>query len=403
MVPPDFLRRLGHARSIVVAIVVVVTWLFGTVPAMALPGESPDSTLMVDGRVRTIVKAGGNIWIGGEFTRVMTRSGSVVANVENLAVFDATTGAFENIAPRLGGSGAEVWDMDLYQSGGFAPRVVIGGKFSGGASQKKNLVVVDGKNGSVVEWYNAPVGKAVLAAPSLGRIYSGGTSLTAFAFSGNKLWTRTKVGINPSLRGHNTPAAYRDMALSGNTIWVACQCDRVDSATDNAKSLIKLNTDGRWDQSFIPQSAGMTATGIAVELIGGNLYLGAGGSDYVASYTTSGSQRWKRDTSGSTQELAYMDEFLVIGGHFVEVADQAGDGCGFRSDNPGTLDPNDECQTRRYLAAYSLSGSLQGWSPSLTGKYNGVWGLEVDGSKLHVGGEFTKVSGVKQTYYARLS
>ena len=98
-----------------------------------------------------------------------------------------------------------------------------------------------------------------------------------------------------------------------------------------------------------------------------------------------------------------MDGLLVIGGHFVEVADQPGDGCGFRSDNPGTLDPNDECQTRRYLAAYSLSGGLHGWSPSLTGRYNGVWGLEVVGSRLHVGGEFTTVSGVKQTFYARLS
>jgi hypothetical protein len=39
----------------------------------------------------------------------------------------------------------------------------------------------------------------------------------------------------------------------------------------------------------------------------------------------------------------------------------------------------------------------------VTGKYNGVWALEVQGSRLHVGGEFTKVSGVKQTFYARLS
>lgn len=383
-------------------IVVAMTLLLGIVPAEALPGESPDSTLMVDGRVRTIVKAGDNIWIGGKFTRVMTRSGSVVANVENVAVFDATTGAFKNIAPRLGGRpGAEVWDMALYQ-GGSNPRVLIGGKFSSGPSLK-NLVVVDGADGHIVKTFSAPVGKAVLATKARGRVYSGGISLSAFEFSGRKLWTRTKLGINPGLRGHKTSPAYRDMVLSGKTIWVACQCDRVDSATDNAKSLIKLNTHGRWDQSFKPQGAGTTAWGVAVELIDGNLYLGAGGSDYVASYTTSGSQRWKRDTSGSTQELAYMDGVLVIGGHFVEIADQAGDGCGFRSGSPGTLDPNDECQTRRYLAAYSLSGSLQGWSPSLTGKYNGVWALEVDGSRLHVGGEFTKVSGVKRTFYARLS
>jgi hypothetical protein len=383
-------------------VVAVLLVTLGALPAAALPSERPDPTLMVDGRVRSIVKAGRNIWIGGRFSRVMTRSGGVVSEVDNVAVFDARTGAFRDIAPSLGGAGSEVWDMDYYRLGRKAPRLVIAGRFTAGP-KKKNLVVVDPKRGRIVDWYQAPIGKAVLAAPKLRTIYSGGISLTAFKFSGRKLWTRAKLGINPDLRGHDTKPAYRDMELRRKTIWVACQCDRVDSATDNAKSLIKLNSRGRWDPSFKPQGAGSAAWGVAVEMIKGDLYLGAGGSDYVASYTTSGSQRWKRDTSGSTQELASMDGVLVIGGHFVEVADHASDGCGFRSSSPGTLDPNDECQTRRYLAAYSLGGSLHGWSPSVTGKYNGVWALEVQGSRLHVGGEFTKVSGVKQTFYARLS
>ena len=381
---------------------VVLGWamvISGALPASALPSESPDDTLMVDGKVRAIVRTANNIWVAGDFDRVVTRSGGVVANVDNVAVFDAVSGAYRNIAPSL--SGGEVWDLAVYETGG-SDDVLIGGNFSGGPG-KKNLVLVDGGSGNIVQWYPAPSGKAVLAAPSLGRVYSGGQSLTAFNVSGAKLWTRTKVGINPSIRGHNTPAAYRDMELSGSTIWVACQCDRVDSQQDNAKSLIKLDTEGHWQSSFEPAQAGESATGIAIEVIGGDLYLGAGGSDYVASYTTSGAQRWKRDTSGSTQELAFMDGQLVIGGHFVEIADQSSDGCGFRSSNPGSLDPDDECETRRYLAAYSLSGGLSSWSPTLTGKYNGVWGLWVDGSRLHVGGEFTKVNGVKQTFYARLS
>ncbi len=68
------------------------------------------------------------------------------------------------------------------------------------------------------------------------------------------------------------------------------------------------------------------------------------------------------------------------------------------------LDPNDECQTRKGIAAYSFSGRLDpNWDPSYAGKYSLVWALHVDGTGLHTGGEFLTVNGVTQNYYARLS
>jgi hypothetical protein len=123
-----------------------------------------------------------------------------------------------------------------------------------------------------------------------------------------------------------------------------------------------------------------------------------------------GSLIWKRDTSGSTQVVEVMDGKLVIGGHFVEVADEGGDGCGFRSSDPKTLDPSPggECERRDGLAIYSFNGELDpNWDPAPTGKYNLAWALHpeatLQGTRLHVGGEFTRVNGVTQTYYARLS
>ena len=68
------------------------------------------------------------------------------------------------------------------------------------------------------------------------------------------------------------------------------------------------------------------------------------------------------------------------------------------------LDPNDECQTRKGIAAYSFSGRLDpNWDPSYAGKYSLVWALHVEGARLHTGGEFLTVNGVTQNYYARLS
>src|SRR5215207_4716837 len=102
-----------------------------TDPVAMLP-ETPDQTPMVNGTVRAIEQVGANIWLGGKFTQVKQRDGTVVANVSNnLAVFDSQTNQYKDIAalPKLGGTGAEVWDMTLY-----GENVLIAGKFSGPTS-----------------------------------------------------------------------------------------------------------------------------------------------------------------------------------------------------------------------------------------------------------------------------
>jgi hypothetical protein len=376
-------RRIAIAVGISVSIVAV-----SAPPAFALPSQNADDTLMTDGKVRAIVQVGDNIWIGGAFSKITKRNGDVVANVTNVAVFDAGTGAFRNIAPDIPGD--QVWDMDVYGS-----TVVIGGKLSGPGTSK-NLVTVNGSNGSIVRWYNAPLTKAVLAASDLDRIYAGGVSLSAFQIGGGKLWTRARLTIDDSLRGHKTPAAYRDIERDGNALWAACQCDTADGSP--SKALIKLDTDGR-RLSFNPKNIGSSSTGIAVEVTSNALYLGAGGSDWFGSFAKNGDRNWLRDTSGSTQTVTIMDNSLVIGGHFVLVADAGEGNCGFR---PNNLNP-ENCTERKYLAAYTFSGSLLSWAPSLSGKYNGAWALHVDGGRLHVGGEFTKVNGKTQRHYARFS
>ena len=121
----------------------------------------------------------------------------------------------------------------------------------------------------------------------------------------------------------------------------------------------------------------------------------------------SGKRNWVRDTSGSVQVVEVMNRQLVIGGHFWGVADQAGDRCGHRSGVTQNLDPNDECQTRKGIAAYSFSGRLDpNWNPLYAGSYSLVWALHVEegtSRRLHTGGEFLTVNGVTQNSYARLS
>jgi hypothetical protein len=309
-----------------------------------------------------------------------------------------------------------VWDMSIY-----GDDVLIAGNFSGPTSTQKNLVRVDGTTRKVEQWYNAPSLKSVLAAPDeapdLGRIYGGGVSLSAFELSGTKLWTTYKTTVNTTLYPDPPTPGYRDLKLDadGQTIWAACACDAVDGKA--AKVLVKLRTDGMPVTSSWLAEADPASWGMSVVEANGALYLGAGGSDYLAKYdeTAGGARAWRVDTSGSVQVVEVMEEApgvsqLVIGGHFWEVADQLSDNCGHgRSgdvDQNGipTLDPKDDCKTRKGIVSYSFEGVLEpNWDPMYAGKYSLVWALHVEGTRLHTGGEFLTVNGVTQNYYARLS
>jgi hypothetical protein len=373
--------------------------------ALALPSERPDNTRMVNGTVRAIEQVGINMWLGGDFSKVKQRNGTVVASVSNVAVLDSKTNQYKDIAPELSGKDSEVWDMTLY-----GDDVLIGGKFSGPSSKNNNLVLVDGETGKVLKWFNAPALKSVLAAPDLGRVYGGGQSLSAFEFAPGKkrpLWTRAKTTVDESLYPKVPSPGYRDLELDadGKTIWAACACDAVDD--EPAKSLIKLSTEGVHEASW-RAAADPPSWGMSLVEANGALYLGVGGSDLLASFSKAGGNpTWVRDASGAVQVVEVMEDKLMIGGHFWEVADQAAgqpeDYCTFGRSKP-ELDPKDECQTRKGIAAYSFDGVLEpNWAPEYAGGYGLVWALHVQGSTLHTGGEFLTVNGVNQNYYARLS
>ena len=179
-------------RTVLLLFSMAVALLFASGAVLALPSERPDDTPMVDGRVRAIEQVGTNIWLGGRFSRVEQRNGTVLGSVANVAVFDSKTEEYrKGVAPRLGGTDSEVFDMTLY-----GEDVLIAGNFPGPTSNKGNLVLVDGKTGDVIRWYDdSPTLKSVLAAPELGRVYAGGVSLSAFDFAtGKRLWTGRRPG-----------------------------------------------------------------------------------------------------------------------------------------------------------------------------------------------------------------
>src|SRR5215210_5780057 len=236
-------------RTLLLLFSTAAALLLASGAVLALPSQKPDNTPMVDGRVRAIKQVGTNVWLGGRISKVTRRDGTLLGNVGNLAVLDSQTNKFKPIAPKLGGTGAEVWDIEPYGGTG---NLLIGGTFAG-PNTKKNLVLVDGSTGKVIRWYDSPSLKTVLAAPNLGRVYGGGRSLSAFEFAtGKRLWTRAKTSVDPTRRTHDSKPAYRDLELDGRTIWAACICDAVNG--DPAKALVKLGTQGKHDTSWLTEA-----------------------------------------------------------------------------------------------------------------------------------------------------
>jgi hypothetical protein len=394
-------KETGMRRIFVLLFSAMVALLLASGAVLALPSEKPDDTPMIEGRVRAIEQVGTNIWIGGRFSRVERRNGTVLGSAANVAVLDSKTEKYrKGVAPALGGTDAEVFDMTIY-----GEDVLIAGNFPGPTTNKGNLVLVDGDTGKVIRWYNSPALKSVLAAPKLGRVYGGGRSLTAFDFAtGKKLWTRAKTEVD-TVRAHDSKPAYRDLELDADdqTIWAACICDKVGA--NPAKALVKLDTEGKHYASWLTQ-AGTGTFGQSVVDHDGKLFLAAGGSDFLAEFdkTAGGTRGWKRDTSGSAQAVAIYDGQLVVGGHFYYVGDDKADKCGAGRPGDPQLDPNGDCQRRQGIAAYSLGGRLDpNWHPAYSGSYSLVWQLHTEGLRLHTGGEFKRVSGFTQNSYARLS
>lgn len=395
--------------------VALVLGLAGT--ANAVPLETPDDTYGVNGRVRSVVVVGDNVWLGGRFTAVTNgNSTSSIRSSTGLAVFSRTTGQLATAAvPRLTGSGVEVWKLDTDGA-----RVYAAGKFNYDGTTKKNLISFDGTTGLDVTTYAGPPSlKSVEVAN--GVVYAGGAKLLAYdAASGSKIssFATTSAKTYAELRAHTTTPAFRSLEI-GPDGWLygACQCDQLltGGAAPFVKALVRFHaTTGAWDASWTPYQTDIStlepgaAFGIDIELTNGIAYLAAGGSDFASAVSTTvdDDELWKTDTSGSSQAVALLGTELLVGGHFDWVAD--------RGLTPGQCGSNQTpvtaCVNAPKLVAMDTAnkGSLikrtdgSVWNPTPCCKYNGVWTLVLDGSFVHVGGEFTKINGTAQTYYGRL-
>jgi hypothetical protein len=400
-------------RSLRVIAVVVAACLPSLSPAVAraAPLTQPDETAMVNGPVRTLAQAGSVVWVGGSFTEADDPLGAVPLEVNSLVPIDDRTGLLDVAvhAPSvtLAGGTAIVYDSSLGPDG----MLYFAGSFSAvDGFPRNNAAAIDPATGALLPFAPDVVrSRSVLATAS--QVFVGSSRLFSFGLDGTPTpgFSPPTMGIDPSIRGHGTSADIRDIdQVDPNTLVVACQCDRITDRHGGAdvKAVVQIDA-GTGDVAGWAPGGGLpndsAAFGLSVILhddpVSGDptVYLAAGGSDFTAAYdASSGAQRWRTDTSGSSQAIVWYEGQLIVGGHFDWTQRPGGKTCG---SNDG---PNLACYHSPKLVAMDpegghvvVDGSGDPWNPGICCKYNGVWALlaDADGGSLHVGGEFSQMGG----------
>src|SRR5205823_8697737 len=157
----------GSRRAVFAALValLVVGWpAIG--PASADPAGTPQQTWVTNGRVKSMLRIGGRIYLAGAFTQVGPSTGHGVA-------VDNTAGSRNTGFPEVNGT---VYAAVPDGSGGW----YLGGDFSSvGSSFRKNAAHVT-STGNVTTW-NPKVDSIVRAlaySPTLGDVFLGGDFVT---------------------------------------------------------------------------------------------------------------------------------------------------------------------------------------------------------------------------------
>jgi hypothetical protein len=302
---------------------------------------------------------------------------------------------------------AEVYDSSLGPDGD----LYLVGDFDHVDGQARDgVAAIDATTGQLIAGFHPNAGnpRSVLATASA--IYVGGPKLLSFQLNGAATpgFVPPLAIVDPGIRGQVTQPLFRDIAIHGSTLVAACSCDslRDPNGTRDVKAVVEIDAaSGNWvdwaPAGLSPSSGAFGISVIAHASPSGapTVYLAAGGSDFTAAYDLgSGAQRFKEDTSGSSQAIAWYQGALIIGGHF-DWSQKAGStgSCGANA-NP---DPTACWHTPKLTALSATNGDPvldatgRPWNPGICCLYNGVWALLVgnDGSTLHVGGEFTKAGG----------
>ena len=376
------------------AVIAMVLLGISAVPAQAaIVGAKPVSSYQANGRVDAILFLNGTIYIGGKFTSVRPAgspagTGEVARN--HLAAFDASTGG---LLPWNPGASAAV-----YALAGTGNTVYIGGTFAKlGASTRSRIGAVDATTGAVLSGFKPKLDAAVNSiAVGGGVVYAGGAfttangiaraSLAAFDASTGALSTTWAPAAGGNSSTTPTVTSVR-LAPAGGLVYVGGGFTTIDGASQNHIAALQVSN-GAPSPSFT-HHLGYGVVDLAVDSTGVFIAGAGGGGNFANLNPTTGAVAWQGGTNGNVQAIAVLDGEVYIGGHYTNYCGPQG----------GQHTCTTAIARQKLLAVDESTGALTSWNPHANSTL-GVFALAGSGTRLAVGGDFTKIAGIDQQSYA---
>lgn len=370
----------GARRWRRIALASLALALVPAAPAGAELSTTPDPTWGTNGRVYDVLRVGGRVYLAGSFTSVTSPGGDRTVARSRLAAFDAATGALvEGWAPSPAG---EVRTLAASSDG---RTVYFGGSFSGVSGKGRlRAAAVDAATGALLPW-RADANSTVQALAVVGStVYLGGD----FATLGGQARSRLAAvdaatgALRPWAPSANGQVRALEASSDGTRVYAGGKFTTVSGQARNKIAAISASTgevaswlaDAQYDVIDLDSSSSAVFAAVA----------GPGGRASAFDAAT-GRRLWTKFADGDVQAVAFAQGRVYAGGHFYKWGSDAAHG------RFATLNPTNGAFVDAFRPTVSLgnSGGL------------GVWAISGTSTSLHLGGDFTVVSGLSRLRYAQ--
>lgn len=370
-------------------------------PAQAALGASPDVTWMTNGQVRATLVYGDYLYIGGKFSSVRStppKTPGDAFSASNLARISLATGA-----------GDPTWTPDVttdvsgpavFALVGIGDQIWVGGAFTAvDGWPRLNLAAVSATSGAVDPLVQPAVGvttadrvEALAAGPSM--VYAGGFFKVVNGVARQQLAAfRTDGTLDPTWAPRVDKRVFSLSLDCGGTSLFAGGQFRLAAGSgapyETRETVARFDlATGSLEPWAIPTGTIPTKQKVYdLAPTCTRLYAAYGGSNWASSFALDngsvGNELWRRKTNGNVQAIALAGDRVVIGGHFVSVEG------GY--------------SRLRIAALVPETGAVDAWNPGIDGQWGGPWDMAVESNHLWVGGQFTLVAGVSQTFITRFT